>query len=118
MADAGDLKSPGGNPVRVQVPPPALFFVFYREMLLKRTTKNVLIVLTIGAASGTLIGAILKAIVPDSQVKAILFKDVSFGINQINLNLVFLKLGFSFQIIFNIFTVFFIFLMVYLLIKH
>ena len=23
MADAGDLKSPGGNPVRVQFPPPA-----------------------------------------------------------------------------------------------
>jgi hypothetical protein len=24
MADAGDLKSPRGNPVRVRIPPPAL----------------------------------------------------------------------------------------------
>ena len=27
MADAGDLKSPGGNPVRVRVPPPAPCFL-------------------------------------------------------------------------------------------
>ncbi len=87
-------------------------------MLLKRTTTNVLIVLTIGAAFGTLLGAIIKVIVPDSNVKTILFKDIVFGLNNVNLNLVFLKLGFSFQIVFNIFTVFFVFLMIYLLIKH
>ncbi len=115
MADAGDLKSPGGNPVRVQVPPPARL---YLNMLLKRTTTNVLIVLTVGAASGTLLGSIIKAVVPDSNVKTILFKDISFGLDAIKLNLVFLKLGFSFHIVFNVFTVFFVFLTAYLLIKH
>ena len=113
MADAGDLKSPGGNPVRVQVPPPA-----YSVMLLKRTTANVLIVLTLGAAFGTLLGSIIKVLVPDSNVKTILFKDIVFGLDTVKLNLVFIKLGFSFHVIFNVFTIFFVFLMIYLLIKH
>ncbi len=87
-------------------------------MLLKRTTSNVLIVLTVGAAFGTLLGSIIKVIVPDSNVKTILFKDIVFGLDSIKLDLVFLRLGFSFHLVFNIFTVFFVFLMIYLLIKH
>ncbi len=87
-------------------------------MLLKRTTTNVLIVLTLGAAFGTLLGEIIKVIVPDSNVKTVLFKQIAFGLNNLNINLVFLKFGFSFQIVFNIFTIFFVFLMIYLLIKH
>ncbi len=74
--------------------------------------------LTVGAAFGTLIGAIVKAIVPESNVKTVLFKDISFGLNRFNLDLVFFKMGLSFHIVFNIFTVFFVFLMIYLLIKH
>jgi len=87
-------------------------------MLLRRTTKNILFALLIGALFGTFLGELISLIVPEGPAKRVIFYNLKFGINNFSLNLLFFNFSFSFQLVINLFTVLFVFLMIYILVKH
>jgi len=87
-------------------------------MLLRRSTKNILISLFVGAMFGTFLGELISLIIPEGPAKRVIFYNLKFGINKFSLNLLFFSFSFSFQLVMNLFTVLFIFLMIYILVKH
>ncbi|RKZ00218.1 MAG: hypothetical protein DRQ10_04650 [Candidatus Hydrothermota bacterium] len=86
-------------------------------MFFRRTQSVVIVSILLGAAIGTLLGELIRLGLPQGPVRELLTTQVSFGFGAITLNLIVVDVTLGLMVHFNLMSVIFIFLMIFLLKK-
>ncbi len=86
-------------------------------MLMRRTTEKVITAIILGTIAGDIIGKVIELLVPPSPLKELLTSHVNIGFRYFELDLLIIDFGLKFMISFNLISVIFMFLMIYLLYK-
>ena len=84
---------------------------------MRRTTGKVITAIILGTLVGDLIGKIIEMLLPESPLRQLLITHVDIGINHFEVNLLIIDFGFKLIISFNLLSIIFMFLMIYLLHK-